>query len=109
MCLLVCSKDDSNQRREINIVQRTKTRISKISTNKKKRLNSFVLQMEEVKTKETYAVAKNLLEKYGGNITPDIRQRVSIKPNATPITNGNQTPVRVVPSTRLAGRRLILK
>mgnify|MGYP006892790260 FL=1 len=65
--------------------------------------------MEEVKTKETYAVAKNLLEKYGGNITPDIRQRVSIKPNATPITNGNQTPVRVVPSTRLAGRRSILK
>lgn len=58
--------------------------------------------MEEVKNKETYAVAKNLLEKYGGNVTPDIRQRVSIKPNSTPITNENQTPVRLPPN-RLAG------
>jgi hypothetical protein len=37
-------------------------------------------QIEEVKTKETYAVAKNLLEKYGETITPEIR---------SPVINGN--------------------
>ncbi|CAF1405461.1 unnamed protein product [Rotaria sordida] len=48
--------------------------------------------IEEVKNKETYAVAKALLEKYGETITPevrptptennnkDLRQRVSVKP-----------------------------
>ncbi|CAF4037675.1 unnamed protein product, partial [Rotaria magnacalcarata] len=43
---------------------------------------------EEVKNKETYAIAKNLLEKYGEKVTPEVRsptmnepqQRVSIKP-----------------------------
>ncbi|CAF1217246.1 unnamed protein product [Adineta ricciae] len=54
--------------------------------------------IEEVKTKETYAKAKSLLEKYGetvtppapqpatltttGNANPDLRQRVSIRPAA---------------------------
>jgi hypothetical protein len=83
--------------------------------------------IEEVKNKETYAVAKNLLEKYGETITPpvindtnkDVRQRVSIKttlpgsekpivsvmsPNLGSFENGNhpmQTPVRGG-TTRLA-------
>ena len=66
-----------------------------------------------MKTKETYAVAKNLLEKYGQKITPemhspvlngnsngtDVRQRSSIKPSVSAV----QTPVRGGP-TRLAGR-----
>jgi hypothetical protein len=68
------------------------------------------LQIEEVKTKETYAIAKNLLEKYGETITPvingnnkgtknkttfrpwkyfsfiiDVRQRASINPTAAGI------------------------
>ena len=69
-----------------------------------------------MKTKETYAVAKNLLEKYGEKITPDIqspvlngkdiRQRPSIKPMTPAMENHNtpvQTPVRGG-STRLAGK-----
>ncbi|UJR31522.1 hypothetical protein I4U23_019011 [Adineta vaga] len=59
--------------------------------------------IEEVKTKETYSVAKSLLEKYGetvtpvvqpagatttGNTNPDLRQRVSIKPT----TPGSDKP-----------------
>lgn len=86
---------------------------------KEEKLSSFKERkqelMEEVKNKETYAVAKNLLEKYGGNLTPnvrpsivndanknsDLRQRISIKPNSTPVSNGNQTPVRL-PLNRLA-------
>jgi hypothetical protein len=36
--------------------------------------------IEEVKTKETYTVAKNLLEKYGETITPEVR---------SPVINGN--------------------
>lgn len=65
-----------------------------------------------MKTKETYAVAKNLLEKYGEKITPDIqspvlngkdiRQRSSIKPS-TPVVENLNTPVRGG-STRLAGK-----
>ena len=71
-----------------------------------------------MKTKETYAIARSLLEKYGETITPqvqspvmngnnkgtDVHQRASIKP----MENGHsqvQTPVRGGP-TRLAGRRL---
>jgi hypothetical protein len=38
------------------------------------------VQIEEVKTKETYAVAKNLLEKYGEKITSEVR---------SPVMNGN--------------------
>ncbi|UJR15161.1 hypothetical protein I4U23_002124 [Adineta vaga] len=87
--------------------------------------------IEEVKNKETYAVAKNLLEKYGETITPgvrspiingnskDLHQRTSIKPALSGLEkpaisivsprpaaseNGNyqmQTPVRGGP-TRLA-------
>jgi len=78
-----------------------------------------------VKNKETYAVAKSLLEKYGETITPeirspvmngnsksiDLRQRTSMKPAVTsPLENGNhpiQTPVRGG-TTRLAGRYLFL-
>jgi hypothetical protein len=33
----------------------------------------FVFQIEEVKKKETYSVAKNLLEKYGETVTPEAR------------------------------------
>ena len=80
-----------------------------------------------MKTKETYAVAKALLEKYGETITPEIRspvvngnsirQRTSMKPavvtspNSSTFENGNhqiQTPVRGGP-TRLAGRYLFSK
>lgn len=116
---VVFSKNDSYQRRKIIVIQRTKTRISKtFPINPTEFLiNIQCLQMEEVKNKETYAVAKNLLEKYGGNLTPNVRpsivndanknsdlhQRISIKPNSTPVSNGNQTPVRL-PLNRLAGR-----
>ncbi|CAF0753780.1 unnamed protein product [Adineta ricciae] len=41
--------------------------------------------IEEVKNKETYAVAKNLLEKYGETIAPEIR---------SPIANGNSKDLR---------------
>lgn len=75
-----------------------------------------------MKTKETYAVAKNLLEKYGEKITPEIRspvlngnsngtdprQRSSIKPSVPTAENPTTpvlTPVRGGP-TRLAGRSL---
>ncbi len=34
---------------------------------------SFVFQIEEVKKKETYSVAKNLLEKYGETVIPEAR------------------------------------
>lgn len=66
-----------------------------------------------MKNKETYAVAKNLLEKYGEKITPeiqspvlngnDVRQRASMKPS-TPMVENHNTPVRGG-STRLAGRQ----
>ncbi|CAF4420901.1 unnamed protein product [Rotaria socialis] len=84
---------------------------------------------EEVKNKETYAIAKNLLEKYGEKVTPEVRsptmnepqQRVSIKPpivgaekplvsvmspNTSLFENGNQqlqTPVRDGPTRLAAG------
>ncbi|CAF3708315.1 unnamed protein product [Rotaria sp. Silwood1] len=60
--------------------------------------------IEEVKNKETYAVAKNILEKYGETVTSEVRptqvenndrnlrQRVSIKPTP-PGSNKSSTPV----------------
>ncbi|CAF3630971.1 unnamed protein product [Rotaria sp. Silwood1] len=42
--------------------------------------------IEEVKNKETYAVAKNLLEKYGEKLTPEVR---------SPIMNGNNKVTRI--------------
>ncbi|CAF1363562.1 unnamed protein product [Adineta steineri] len=47
--------------------------------------------IEEVKNKETYAVAKNLLEKYGEKLTPEIR---------SPSVNGNNTDLRQRTSIR---------
>ncbi|CAF1337154.1 unnamed protein product [Adineta steineri] len=47
--------------------------------------------IEEVKNKETYAVAKNLLEKYGEKLTPEIR---------SPTLNGNNTDLRQRTSIR---------
>ncbi|CAF3064669.1 unnamed protein product [Rotaria sp. Silwood2] len=57
--------------------------------------------IEEVKNKETYAVAKNLLEKYGEKLTPEVRSpiindqhsRASIKPT---ISSAEKPPVSVV-------------
>ncbi len=42
-----------------------------------------IFQIEEVKTKETYSVAKSLLEKYGETVTPDVRPSVSTPENAS--------------------------
>ncbi|CAF1376504.1 unnamed protein product, partial [Adineta steineri] len=55
--------------------------------------------IEEVKTKETYAVAKSLLEKYGETITP------AVQPSATEAANTNVRPrVSVQPTTAGANK-----
>ncbi|CAF4431980.1 unnamed protein product, partial [Adineta steineri] len=55
--------------------------------------------IEEVKTKETYAVAKSLLEKYGETITP------AVQPSATEAANTNVRPrVSVQPTTSGANK-----
>jgi len=65
--------------------------------------------IEEVKNKETYAVAKNLSEKYGEKITPEIRSPVVNGKSSISVTspsNGNyqiQTPVRGGPTRLAAG------
>ena len=46
-------------------------------------MHFVLLQIEEVKKKETYAVAKALLEKYGEIITPEVR-------SPSPVENTNK-------------------
>ncbi|CAF1393763.1 unnamed protein product [Rotaria sp. Silwood1] len=75
--------------------------------------------IEEVKNKETYAVAKNLLEKYGEKLTPEVRSpvmngnnkdqhpRASIKPT---IPNAEKPPIPVIspsPSSFENGNQLV--
>jgi hypothetical protein len=40
-----------------------------------------MFQIEEVKNKETYSVAKSILEKYGETVVPDVRPTSSIPDN----------------------------
>jgi hypothetical protein len=60
----------------------------------------FFLQIEEVKNKETYSVAKALLEKYGETITPEIR---------SPVVNGNSIRQRTSIKPAVSGMKCFLR
>ncbi|CAF3780897.1 unnamed protein product [Rotaria sordida] len=71
--------------------------------------------IEEVKNKETYAVAKNLLEKYGEKLTPEVgspvindqRPRASSKPTISSAEKPSVSVVSPKPSSFENGNQLV--